>query len=87
MRIISHTRQSYVGTLTDFEAGWVLQQNLITDLRNVLTGFGGLVVSILATGTRVLGFKPGIGHPENPQYAFLRRGSKIICPMYQFCGM
>jgi hypothetical protein len=27
------------------------------------------------------------GHPENPQYAFLRRGSKIICPMSQLCGM
>jgi hypothetical protein len=43
-------------------------------------GFGGLVVSILATGTRVRGFKPEavgfFGHPENPQYAFLRRGVK-----------
>jgi hypothetical protein len=27
------------------------------------------------------------GHPENPQYAFLRRGSKIIGPMSQLCGM
>ena len=27
------------------------------------------------------------GRPENPQYAFLRRGSKIICPMSQLCGM
>jgi hypothetical protein len=27
------------------------------------------------------------GHRENPQYAFLRRGSKIICPMSQLCGM
>jgi len=27
------------------------------------------------------------GLPENPQYAFLRRGSKIICPMSQLCGM
>jgi hypothetical protein len=50
------------------------------------------VVSILATGTRVRGFKPGrsfgiFGHPKkNPQYAFLRKGSKI-CPMYQLCGM
>ena len=52
-------------------------------------GFGGLVVSILATGTRVRGFRP-VGffrRPENPQYAFLRRGSKILCPMSQLCGM
>jgi hypothetical protein len=27
------------------------------------------------------------GHPKNPQYAFIRRGSKIICPMSQLCGM
>jgi hypothetical protein len=27
------------------------------------------------------------GHPKNPQYAFLQRGSKIICPMSQLCGM
>jgi len=25
--------------------------------------------------------------PENPQYAFLRRGSKRICAMSQLCGM
>jgi hypothetical protein len=58
-------------------------------LRGHLDGFGGLVVSILATGTRVCGFKGFgfFGHPENPQYAFLRRGSKIICPMSQLCGM
>ena len=32
----------------------------------------------------VVGF---FGRPENPQYAFLRRGSKIICSMSQLCGM
>jgi hypothetical protein len=56
-------------------------------------GFGGLVVSILATGTRVRGFKPGRSHwifsgiQKNPQYSFLRKGSKIICPMSQLYGM
>ena len=24
---------------------------------------------------------------KNPQHAFLRKGSKIICPMSQLCGM
>jgi hypothetical protein len=53
-------------------------------------GFGGLVVSILATEfagsnpAEAVGF---FGHPKNPQYVFLRRGSKIICPMSQLCGM
>jgi hypothetical protein len=27
------------------------------------------------------------GHPENSQYALLRRGGKIICPMSHLCGM
>ena len=27
------------------------------------------------------------GSPENPQYSFLQRGSKRICPMSQLCGM
>jgi hypothetical protein len=44
-------------------------------------GFGGLVVSILA---EAVGF---FGYPENLQYVFLRRGSKIICPMSQLCDM
>ena len=50
----------------------------------VLDGFGGQVVSMLASGTQVCGFKPG---RKIPQHAFLRRGSKRICPMSQFCGM
>ena len=28
-----------------------------------------------------------IGNIKNPQYAFLRRGSKAVCPMSQICGM
>ena len=27
------------------------------------------------------------GCPNNPQHAFLRRGSERICPMPQLCGM
>ena len=54
-------------------------------------GFGGLVLSMLASGTQVCGFKPGrsrwIFRGKNPQHAFLRRGSKRICPMSQLCGM
>ena len=55
-------------------------------------GFGALVVSMLASGTQVCGFKPGrsrwiLSDVKNPQNAFLRRGSKRICPMSQLCGM
>jgi hypothetical protein len=56
-----------------------------------VSGFGGLVASMLASGTRVHGFKPGrsrrIFRAKNPQHAFLRRGSKAVCPMSQLCGM
>jgi hypothetical protein len=44
-------------------------------------GFGGLVVSMLASGTQDRGFAP------DRQHAFLRRGSKIICPVSQLWGM
>jgi hypothetical protein len=49
-------------------------------------GFGGLVVSVLASGTQdrwVFGFF-GL---NNPQHAFLRRESKAVCPMSPICGM
>jgi hypothetical protein len=55
-------------------------------------GFGGLAFSMLASGTRVRGFKHGrscrvFSSEKNPQRAFLRKGSKAICPMSQICGM
>ena len=55
-------------------------------------GLGGLVVSMLASGTQVCGVqtrpKPlDFYGRKNPQRAFLRRGSKRICPMSQLCGM
>jgi hypothetical protein len=57
-----------------------------------MDGFGGLVVSMLATGSRVRGFESDrsrwiFSMWKNPQHAFLRRGSKIICPMSQLWGM
>ena len=59
-------------------------------IQDCVDGFGGLVVSMLASGTQICGFKPGrsrwIGR-KNPQHAFLRRGNKRICPMSQLCGM
>jgi hypothetical protein len=52
-------------------------------------GFGGLVVSMLAefagsNPAEAVGFLTSV---KNPQHAFLRRGSKRICPMTQLCGM
>jgi hypothetical protein len=50
------------------------------------------VVSMLASGTQVYRFKPGLScrifsGEKNPQHAFLRRESKAVCPMTQICGM
>jgi hypothetical protein len=55
-------------------------------------GLGGLVVSMLASGTQDRGFTPGrslriFSGEKNPQHAFLRKGSKAVCPMSQICGM
>ena len=56
-----------------------------------ISGFGGLVVSMLASGTQDHGFKPGqsrrIFGRKNPQCTFLQRGSKAVCPMSQIWGM
>ena len=54
-------------------------------------GFGGLVVSMLPLAPKFAGSNPaeavGFFGRKNPQHAFLRRRSKIICPMSQLCGM
>jgi hypothetical protein len=54
-----------------------------------LDGFGGLVVSMLASGSRVQTRPKPLDFYgcKNPQHAFFRRGSKSICPMSQLCGM
>jgi hypothetical protein len=54
------------------------------------SGFVGLVVSTLASGTQDRGFAPGpsdFSGEKNPQHAFHRKGSKAVCPMSQICGM
>jgi hypothetical protein len=57
----------------------------------LISGFGGLVVSMLASSTpssRVQTQpKPsGFFGCKNPQHAFLRKGSKAVGPMSQICG-
>jgi hypothetical protein len=51
--------------------------------------FGGLVVSMLPSGTQVRGFKPpsDLLRRKNAQHAFLRKGSKAVCPMSQIFGV
>jgi hypothetical protein len=52
------------------------------------SGFGGLVVGMLASGTQVRRFKPSdFSGEKNPQHVFLRRGSKAVCPVSQLYGM
>jgi hypothetical protein len=73
--------------MVDGAGGFVCGQTTLTALRS---GFGGLVVSTLASGTQVRGFKPGRTHrifqgEKYPQHAFLRRGN--LSPMSQICCM
>jgi hypothetical protein len=68
-----------------------LVMSLVADMIVVLSatsGFGGLVVSMLASGTQDRGPEAvGFFGRKNPQHAFLRRGSKAVCPMSQICSM
>jgi hypothetical protein len=53
-----------------------------------ISGFGGLVVSMLASGTQDSGFKHGRSRRIfRAKISFLQRGSKAVCPMSQLCGM
>ena len=58
--------------------------SLILDIENGVDT-GGPVVIILATGTEVRGFKPGRG--KNPEYDFLRKGSKALVPCRRFTAL
>jgi hypothetical protein len=66
---------------------WQLN-TVVTDLGS---GFGGLGVSMLTSGTQDRGFKPGRSRRifffgrKNPQHAFLRKGSKAVGPVSQIC--
>ena len=54
-------------------------------------GFGGLWLACWPLAPKFAGSNPaeavGFFGRKNPQHAFLRRGSKRICPMSQLCGM
>jgi hypothetical protein len=63
------------------ETVWLV---ILFSLILLLNGFGGLVVTMLASGTQVRGFEPvGLFGRKIPQHAFLWRGSKAVCPMSQ----
>jgi hypothetical protein len=63
----------------------------MTGILDLRYGFGGLVVIMLASGTQDRGFAPDQSRrnfrAKYPQLAFLRKGSKAVCPMSQICGM
>jgi hypothetical protein len=50
-----------------------------------VSGCGGLVVSILASGAQVRGFKPGLSRRIFSGEKI--HSSKAVCPMLQICGM
>jgi hypothetical protein len=53
---------------------------------SLISGFDGLVVSMLASGSNPAE-AVRFFWAKNPQHASLRMGSKAVCPMSQICGM
>ena len=60
-------------------------------VRGYGTGFGGLEVACWPLVPKFAGSNPtkplDFSGRKNPQHAFLRRGSKAVCPMKQIYGM
>ena len=54
---------------------------LLQFLRGKLDGFGGLVVSILASGNRVRGFKP-----DRSRWIFRASGKSSVAPLEMNAG-
>jgi hypothetical protein len=55
-------------------------------VHNKIVTLGGIVVSVLAIGPKVRGFKPGQGRwifkgDKNPKHDFLLRGSETFGPI------
>jgi hypothetical protein len=64
----------------------VAQRQVFLQALRFFVAFGGLVVSVLATGPKVRGFDPDRGRwilkgAKIPEHHFLRRGSKADSPM------
>ena len=63
----------------------------LSELYTIEDGFGGLVVSMLASGTRVRGFKPGrsrwIFRASSLRMPSFGGGVKESVPCPSFCGM
>ena len=57
----------------------------------LLSGFGDLEVACWPLVPSFADSNPaeavGFFRAENPQHAFLRKGSKAVCPMSHICGM
>ena len=61
-------------------------------LNGYISGFGGAEVACWPLIPKFTGSNPAeavgfLQGDKNPQHAFLRKGSKIIGPMSQICGM
>ena len=62
------------------------------DIGKQVRGFGGAEVACWPLVPKFVGSNPAeavgfLKGDKNPQHAFLRKGSKIIGPMSQICGM
>jgi hypothetical protein len=65
---------------------------LLPQHNDYISGFGGAEVAFWPLIPKFDGSNPAetfgfLKDDKNPQHAFLRKGSKIIGPMLQICGM
>ena len=57
-------------------------------LNQLDSGFGGLEVACWPLGPKFAGSNPSdFSRRKNPRHAFLRNGSKAVCPMSHICRM
>jgi hypothetical protein len=63
-------------------------ENKVLGIRLFISGFSGLEVACWPLVPKFAGSNPteavGFFGRKNPQYAFLRRGSEAVCPMFCF---
>ena len=83
-RPISNPSVSYFSQLLRRQSRSLVETNTSV-LENIIRQLRWSRGSVLAFGTQVSGFKSGRSRrifkgEKNPQHAFLRRGSKAVCP-------
>ena len=83
----------HVSVLENWQMWWtvIIPQSCDICIQKARVDPGGPVVIVLSSGSEVRGFDPGRGRlifseRENPEYDFLRKGSKAAGPVSYIYG-